>query len=118
MEGRLSGLGDWHGRQSSALVRMRRPALGNPCPTALVTELLAVVRRKCRTGHRGRLPLTRSEFKGMCASGFDLSKASGHHRRLCLVIFTLGCLRRKAAVSLRMSYVTIFFCFFRCVHRL
>ena len=72
------------------------------CPTAPVTELLAVVRRTCRTGHRGRLPLTRSEFKGMCAK--NLSKASGHHRRLCLVISTLGCLRRKAAVSLRVSY--------------
>ena len=104
VEGRMSALGDWHGRQSSALVRVGRPALGNPCRTAPVTELLAVVRRTCRTGHRGRLPLTRSEFNGMCAFGFDLSKASGHHRRLCLVISTLGCLRRKAAVSLRVSY--------------
>ena len=81
-----------------------RPARQNPCRTAPVKELLAVVRRTCRTGHRGRLPLTRSEFKGMCAFGFDLSKASGHHRRLCLVISTLGCLRRKAAVSLRVSH--------------
>ena len=43
----------------------------------------------------------------MCAFGFDLSKASGHHRRLCLVISTLGCLRRKAAVSLRVSYTIL-----------
>ena len=34
----------------------------------------------------------------------NLSKAYGHHRRLCLVISTLACLRRKAAVSLRVSY--------------
>ena len=30
-----------------------RPALGNPCRTAPVTELLAVVRRTCRTGPPG-----------------------------------------------------------------
>ena len=30
VEGRMSALGDWHGRQSSALVRVGRPALGNP----------------------------------------------------------------------------------------
>ena len=103
VEGRMSALGDWHGRQSSALVRVGRPALGNPCRTAPVTELLAVVRRTCRTGHRGRLPLTRSEFKGMCAFGFDLSKASGHHT-VVSALSSVGCLRRKAAVSLRVSY--------------
>ena len=41
----------------------------------------------------------------MCAFGVDLAKASGHHPRLCLVMSTLGYLRRKAAdVSLRVSY--------------
>ena len=100
VEGRMSALGDWHGRQSSALVRVGPPASGNHCRTAPVTELLAVVRRTGRTGHWGWLHLTRSEFRGMCAFGFDLSKASGHHRRL---ISTLGCARRKAAVSLRVS---------------
>lgn len=104
MEGRMSALGDWHRRQSRALVRAGRPALGNLSSTPPVTELMAVVRRVCKTGHRGRLPLTRPEFVRMLQHGFDLSRASGHHHRLCLVISTLGCLRRRAAVHLRVKY--------------
>lgn len=104
VEGRMSALGDWHSRQSRALVRAGRAVLGNPCSAPPVADLLAVVRRVGKTGHRGRLPLTRPEFVRMLLHGFDLSRASGHHHRLCLVISTLGCLRRRAAVHLRVKY--------------
>ena len=40
----------------------------------------------------------------MMQRGFHLHRASGHHRRLCLLISTLGCLRRAAVTQLRVSY--------------
>ena len=100
VEGRMSALGDWHGRQSSALVRVGRPALGNPGRTAPVTELLAVVQDRppgAASSHtvrvQGDVRLWPGPVRSIWSSPSSLP-----------VISTLGCLRRKAAVSLRVSY--------------
>jgi hypothetical protein len=104
VSGRLSAVSDWHRRQSSALTRVGRAPLPNAVREAPVADVMAVVRRLAKTGRRGRLGLSKTEFAAILRAGFDLSCASGHHRRLALVISTLGCLRRRAAVHLRVCY--------------
>jgi hypothetical protein len=95
VSGRLSAVSDWRQRQSSVLTRVGRRT---------VADIMAVVRRLAKTGHRGRLGLSKAEFAAILRAGFDLSCAYGHHRRLALGINTLGCLRRRAAVHLRVCY--------------
>jgi hypothetical protein len=101
---RLSVVSDSHPRQNSALIRVGRPALPNAVREAHVADVMAVVRRRAKTGRCGRLGLSKAEFAAILRAGFDLSCASGHHRRLALVIGTLGCLRRRAVVHLRVCY--------------
>ena len=102
--GKITAISDWHRRQITLTQHAGLPAPENPCKAPAVTDLVAVLRKKFRATPRGRLPITKAEFYLMMHEGFILTTASGHHRRLCLLLSTLGCLRRTALTHLRIFY--------------
>ena len=103
--GVISGISDWHRRQAASTSLAGLPSLANPCSHASVTGLLQTLKKvTARRAAKSRLPITMAEFAGMMRRGFHLHRAWGHHRRLCLLISTLGCLRRTAVTQLRVSY--------------
>ena len=104
IETRVAALRAWHRRQSAELQLMGLPVPADPLDSSAVADLLTAVRRRHGKPAVGRRPLSKTEFERVFSHGFDLSSAHGLHHRLCLMLLTLGCLRRVAAAHLRVFY--------------
>ena len=100
----ISAISDWYKRQARMLATAGFPAPQNPATSLPVSSLLAIARKNFKRSRKGRQPITRHEFVAMMRRGFDLQKASGHHRRVSLLLSTLACLRRGALAHLRVAY--------------
>ena len=98
----ISAISDWYKRQARMLTTAGFPAPQNPATSLPVSSLLA--RKNFKRSRKGRQPITRHEFVAKMRRGFDLQKASGHHRRVCLLLSTLECLQRGALAHLRVAY--------------
>ena len=104
---RIAALRAWHRRQAEEMELLNLPVPADPLDSGAVKALLSSVRRRHGRPSKARRPLSRPEFESVFLRGFDLSTAHGLHHRLCFMMLTLGCLRRKAAAHLRVSYTVV-----------
>ena len=104
LDTRVAAIQFWYRRQALHFELAGLPGLDNPLHSPAVRDLLKSVRRTHGRPAKGRRPLTKEEFRGLYARGFNLSTPSGLHQRLALLLLNLGCLRRNAAAHLRVVY--------------
>lgn len=104
IETRAAALQHWHRTRSHLAELSGRPAEPSPLDSDLVRAVRAAIRRRHGRPPRGRTALAIGTFRAMYASGFSLETAAGLHGRLCLLLLNLGCLRRGAAVNIRVNY--------------
>lgn len=104
IDGRVAALQHWHRLASDRERLAGRPALPSPVDDPMVGRLLRSIRRRHGRPAKGRLALSKAEFRAVYAGGFNLATPQGLHNRLALMLLNLGCLRRRAASYLRVAY--------------
>ena len=101
---RFAALSFWYRRQLVHFHLAQVPAFDNPLESVAIRQGLRVARRRFGGTPKGRRPLDKIEFRRMYTYGFDLASPAGLHNRLALLLLNFGCLRRKAAAHLRVSF--------------
>ena len=104
IDSRVAALKFWHRSQSAQVELLGLPSLDDPLDVPALRDLVTAIRKQRGGQAKGRLPLTKAEWRMVFSGGFDLRTAHGLHHRLCFLLCTLGCLRRVAATHLVVRF--------------